>query len=145
MSNRYFHFTLGPVQSFVAQARRTRDFWAGSFLLSWLSAVAIQAVKAQGGDVRFPIPDDHYLIWLTEGKNNNSQAPQQGCIPNRFKGLVATVPANFDAQQVVNSVQSAWEGLAEAVWKHDLSHCSQQTRDIWDRNAAKAPRSSSCQ
>jgi CRISPR-associated protein Cmr2 len=133
MSNRYFHFTLGPVQSFVAQARRTRDFWAGSFLLSWLSAVAIQAVKAQGGDVRFPIPDDHYLIWLTEGKNNNSQAPQQGCIPNRFKGLVATVPANFDAQQVVNSVQSAWEGLAEAVWKHDLSHCSQQTRDIWDR------------
>ncbi|MEZ5479145.1 MAG: type III-B CRISPR-associated protein Cas10/Cmr2 [Thiolinea sp.] len=30
----YFHFTLGPVQSFVAQARRTRDFWAGSFILS---------------------------------------------------------------------------------------------------------------
>lgn len=28
-----FHFTLGPVQGFVAQARRTRDFWAGSFLL----------------------------------------------------------------------------------------------------------------
>ena len=34
---KYFHFTLGPVQSFVAQARRTRDFWAGSFLLSWLA------------------------------------------------------------------------------------------------------------
>ena len=61
-SQKYFHFTLGPVQSFVAQARRTRDFWAGSFLLSWLSAVAIQAVKAQGGEVRFPIPDENYLI-----------------------------------------------------------------------------------
>jgi CRISPR-associated protein Cmr2 len=48
MSNRYFHFTLGPVQSFVAQARRTRDFWAGSFLLSWLSTVAIQAVIPVG-------------------------------------------------------------------------------------------------
>ena len=133
MKRQYFHFTLGPVQSFVAQARRTRDFWAGSFLLSWLSAVAIQAVKAQKGDVKFPIPDDNYLIWLTEGKNKNSQEPQQGCIPNRFKGLVATVPADFNAQQVAESVQSAWEGLAEAVWQHDLSHCSEQTREIWDR------------
>ena len=34
-----FQFTLGPVQGFVAQARRTRDFWAGSFILSWLSSV----------------------------------------------------------------------------------------------------------
>lgn len=137
MSNRYFHFTLGPVQSFVAQARRTRDFWAGSFLLSWLSAVAIKAVKVQGGDVKFPVPDDNYLAWLTDseykGVFKKEPSPQQGCIPNRFKGLVATVPADFNAQQVAESVQSAWEGLAKAVWQHDLSHCSQQTRDIWDR------------
>ena len=38
------HFTLGPVQSFVAEARRLRDFWAGSFLLSWLSGQAMRAV-----------------------------------------------------------------------------------------------------
>jgi len=135
-SQKYFHFTLGPVQSFVAQARRTRDFWAGSFLLSWLSAVAIQAVKAQGGEVRFPIPDENYLIWLTQGKNKNSQAPQQGCIPNRFKGLVATVPANFNAQQVVNSVQLAWEGLANEVWKNDLEDLKdrpEKTEAIWKR------------
>jgi len=142
MNNRYFHFTLGPVQSFVAQARRTRDFWAGSFLLSWLSAVAIQAVKAQGGDVKFPIPDDNYLIWLTEGKNKNSQAPQQGCIPNRFKGLVATVPENFKPDDVVKSVQKAWKELAQEVWKDDLeahylAHCKKygalKTRKIWNR------------
>ncbi|MEI6706058.1 MAG: type III-B CRISPR-associated protein Cas10/Cmr2 [Methylococcales bacterium] len=142
MNKRSFHFTLGPVQSFVAQARRTRDFWAGSFLLSWLSAVAIRAVKAQGGDVRFPIPDDNYLIWLTEGKNNNSQEPQQGCIPNRFKGLVATVPENFKPDDIVKSVQKAWKGLAQEVWKDDLevhylAHCKKygalKTRKIWNR------------
>ncbi|MBA5248658.1 MAG: hypothetical protein FE834_03865, partial [Gammaproteobacteria bacterium] len=27
------HFSLGPVQGFIGQARRTRDLWAGSFLL----------------------------------------------------------------------------------------------------------------
>ena len=57
----YFHFTLGPVQGFVAQARRTRDFWAGSFLLSWLAGVAICAVEKQGGEIIFPIPNQNFL------------------------------------------------------------------------------------
>jgi CRISPR-associated protein Cmr2 len=35
------HFSLGPVQGFVAQARRTRDFWAGSFILSYLAGQAM--------------------------------------------------------------------------------------------------------
>ncbi|MDM8565359.1 type III-B CRISPR-associated protein Cas10/Cmr2 [Candidatus Halobeggiatoa sp. HSG11] len=34
MEKQYFHFTIGPVQSFVAQARCTRDFWACSLSLS---------------------------------------------------------------------------------------------------------------
>ena len=45
MSNgKTLHFTLGPVQGFVSQARRTRDLWAGSFLLSYLSGHAMKAV-----------------------------------------------------------------------------------------------------
>ncbi len=39
--NDILQFTLGPVQGFVAQARRTRDFWAGSFLLSYLTGKAM--------------------------------------------------------------------------------------------------------
>ncbi|WP_255724622.1 type III-B CRISPR-associated protein Cas10/Cmr2 [Shimazuella soli] len=34
------HFTIGPVQEFVAQSRRTRDLLASSFLLSYLAAHA---------------------------------------------------------------------------------------------------------
>jgi CRISPR-associated protein Cmr2 len=140
MSNRYFHFTLGPVQSFVAQARRTRDFWAGSFLLSWLSAVAIKAVEAQDGDVSFPIPEKNYMAWLTNSEYKEvvkrEPAPQQGCIPNRFKGLIAKVPENFNPQQVVESVQKAWEALADEVWENDLGFLcpdDSKTRAIWAR------------
>ncbi|OIP41959.1 hypothetical protein AUJ95_02410 [Candidatus Desantisbacteria bacterium CG2_30_40_21] len=61
MSKQYFHFTIGHVQGFVSQARRTRDFWAGSFILSWLSAKAMLAVKKQGEEILFPLPDDNYL------------------------------------------------------------------------------------
>ncbi len=130
----YFHFTLGPVQGFVSQARRTRDFWAGSFILSWLAAVAIQAVRHQGGTVEFPQPDEDYMNWLV-GKGKKGTEPTQGSIPNRFKGLVAKVnPNTFNPHAVVESVQEAWKALAEEVWKADLANVSSiKQTNIWNR------------
>jgi len=125
----YFHFTLGPVQGFVSQARRTRDFWAGSFLLSWLSGVAMVATQKLGGKIEFPNPPNGYLDWI-EGKGINV-APRQGSIPNRFK---ASVPADFDGSLVVNAVREAWNKLAEQVWNKDLqSISSAATRAVWER------------
>jgi len=135
MTEQYFHFTLGPVQGFVAQARRTRDFWAGSFLLSWLSAVAMQAVKKQKGDIIFPEISDNYLNWI-EGKGIELTAPQQGCVPNRFKGGLAKVPTDFIPELVTESIEQAWQALAEAVWQQDLSHCTNNTREIWNRQVS---------
>ncbi len=130
--DQYFHFTLGPVQGFVAQARRTRDFWAGSFLLSYLSAIAMTAVEKQGGKLLFPKVESHYLNWLEN--RGKGLPPQQGCIPNRFKGGTAEVPGDFNPRQVETSVQQAWRGLAEAVWEHDLAdYAGTETRTIWDR------------
>jgi CRISPR-associated protein Cmr2 len=112
----YFHFTLGPVQSFVAQARRTRDFWAGSFLLSWLSAVAMREVEAQCGpdSIVFPGLDPAFREALT---TLSEHGPQQGSVPNRFK---ARVHGHFDPDKVVAAVRIAWSELAETVWRIDL-------------------------
>ncbi len=133
MADQYFHFTLGPVQAFVAQARRTRDFWAGSFLLSWLASVAMQEVKAQGGEIEFPLPDDDYLKYLTGAASDTAKAPKQGSIPNRFKAMKARVPEHFNPALVTEAVQKAWTELAELVWSGDLSFCGNQTRAVWDR------------
>ena len=130
----YFHFTLGPVQGFVSQARRTRDFWAGSFILSWLAAVAIKAVQHQKGNIQFPHADENYMLWL-EGKGKQNP-PLQGSIPNRFKSLVAAVnPDTFKPEQVVEAVQEAWKALADKVWEEDLGHISpsHEASIIWDR------------
>lgn len=134
MTTSYFHFTLGPVQGFVAQARRTRDFWAGSFLLSWLSAVAMLAVEKQGGEIIFPTVDKDYLRWLEH--KGEKPAPKQGCVPNRFKGGLAKVPADFNPEQVVSSIQQAWQGLADLVWQQDLSACPDTSRHIWQRQVS---------
>ncbi len=132
-----FHFTLGPVQGFVAQARRTRDFWAGSFLLSWLAGAAMQAVIQQGGKINFPSPDDDYLKWLI-GKGTG-KPPRQGCIPNRFKAIQAEVPKGFKPVLVEEAVRTAWWALAESIWERDLKcHVNKSaevecTRAIWER------------
>lgn len=133
-SKQYFQFTLGPVQGFVAQARRTRDFWAGSFILSWLSATAMACIEKQGGKVEFPQPDEGYMRWLYGRPEADDLAPAQGCIPNRFKALTAEVPAAFNPQLVQTTIDAAWRAMAEKVWQADLAAiASPLTREIWDR------------
>ncbi|MCD6460472.1 type III-B CRISPR-associated protein Cas10/Cmr2 [bacterium] len=129
-TKKYFYFTIGPVQGFVAQARRTRDFWAGSFILSWLSAVAMKEVDKQGGTIQFPKADTIFLDWI-EGIQDNGNPPTQGSIPNRFK---AKVNSNFCPEKIEESVRFAWKSLADVIYKGDFQNIeSEQTKKIWDR------------
>ena len=134
----FFHLTLGPVQGFVAQARRTRDFWAGSFLLSWLAGVAMVAVRKQQGEINFPLPEQNFLDWL-EGKGKPGSEPTQGSIPNRFKAISATVHEDFQPEQVLETLHLAWFALAEQVWQADLKDLNGEqreiTRTIWERQS----------
>lgn len=59
MANYLFQFTIGPVQSFIAQARKLQDLYAGSELLSALCRKAIDEAKRQGMEIIFPQLDKH--------------------------------------------------------------------------------------
>ncbi len=48
MSGHLLAVTVGPVQDFIAAARRTRDLWFGSYLLSEISKAAAKAVRKHG-------------------------------------------------------------------------------------------------
>lgn len=130
ISKQYFHLTIGPVQGFIAQARRTRDFWAGSFILSWLSAVAMKTVEQEGGEVLFPQVDHNFLNWL-EGTGTEN-IPVQGCVPSRFK---AKVDADFKPEIVMAAVSMAWEALTNEIYRNDLQSVVKNgiTRKIWDK------------
>src|SRR5437870_5457193 len=47
-------FHVGPVQDFIAVARRTQDLWMGSWMLSNLSRTAIRAGLDAGGELVIP-------------------------------------------------------------------------------------------
>lgn len=132
----YFHFTIGPVQDFVSQARRTRDYWAGSFLLSWLSGVAMQSTIHQlkdKGEILYPKPNEHFLTWLATGNGSEKDKPKQGNIPNRFKARI-NAGVDFEPKLIIDSVQEAWKTIADLVYRNDIAHsATEQTKAIWDR------------
>lgn len=108
----WFILSITPVQEFVGQARRTRDLWAGSYLLSWLSAQAMAAVKEAGGEIVMPQVDDDPMIRLLIHRNGVTP-PVVGSLPNQF---TARLPVGVGPEICRKAVQDAWRKLAEAVW-----------------------------
>ena len=47
-------FTIGPAQSFIEVARKTEDMWMGSYILSYLTATAIDNVRGDGVELIYP-------------------------------------------------------------------------------------------
>ncbi|MGB9887668.1 MAG: type III-B CRISPR-associated protein Cas10/Cmr2 [Moorellales bacterium] len=136
------HFTLGPVQGFVAQARRTRDFWAGSFLLSYLAGQAMACVLQAGGRLILPaVAEDRdrvtdpllAAILRLNAAEKVLEGPSLATLPNRFQ---ARVPEGFDPEACVRAVRRAWEELAAAVWRRYVEPVAAQgraTATIWQR------------
>ena len=81
-------FHVGPVQDFIATARRSRDLWFGSWLLSELAkAAALEIVKQNGNDISclvFPAPAD--LEQLRSFDFN---------VPNKVMALIKCDPAEL--------------------------------------------------
>ncbi|MBQ6971863.1 MAG: type III-B CRISPR-associated protein Cas10/Cmr2 [Synergistaceae bacterium] len=55
--NYLLQISVGPVQDFIAAARRTRDLWFGSNMLSEIAKAAAKSVKDSGGKLIFPAPE----------------------------------------------------------------------------------------
>lgn len=132
--------TIGPVQSFVSQARRTRDLLAGSFLLSFLSGHAMAQVIEKKGHILYPQVDekgnreDPLLKKIMEGRKPDSswEGPLVGSLPNRFQ---AKIPSNLKPETICNAVNKAWLQVARAVRKKVFpdGFPSEATKKIWNR------------
>jgi CRISPR-associated protein Cmr2 len=92
-----FLVNIGPVQSFIASARRTRDLWFGSWFLSELAKAAAQEIvnNRPGNSLIFPAPPNEQLQeLLKEGSELN--------VANKIIALVDASP-----QQVGEIVHKA--------------------------------------
>lgn len=81
-------FQFGPVQDFIHTARRTDDYWAGSFLLSYTTAQIICELKKQKSKIVFPNPGDNALVKAVCENNFNNQEALQPSLPNRVAAII---------------------------------------------------------
>lgn len=126
--------SIGPVQSFIAAARKTDDLWAGSHLLSRLSWEAMRPVCEQLGPdaILFPrlrgipqvdlwlrdqmhLPEDLFAdcAWNKGGTDSNPLF--SAALPNRFVAVVPASQAKAIAEEVEKSVRQWLHELGEDV------------------------------
>lgn len=106
--------TLGPVQDFIAQARRTRDLWYGSHLLSELGRAAARSLFDGGAKLIFPALStaDSQLTACLAPLRADATPPQN--IANK---LLAEVPDGVEPQQLARAARKA---VAD-YWREQLA------------------------
>ncbi len=118
-------FSLGPVQSFIAQARKARDLWSGSFLLSLLMEASMQDIARSA------------LIFPAE-PGIDSLAKNIPDLPNKYVACFSDLQtARAAALNSTRQIEERWLGICADVWqKHILPFAGTDhsiTRTIWER------------
>lgn len=107
MTKTLFLFTLGPVQSFIFQARKTQDLYAGSYLLSHLADIAVKKTIELGGEIIFPDPHkrsipNRLLAYFSESDNEKLKAigqSIQGAVQHEFRTIANGVLASYSLEE----------------------------------------------
>ncbi|NTV29489.1 MAG: type III-B CRISPR-associated protein Cas10/Cmr2 [Candidatus Omnitrophica bacterium] len=151
MGKVWVSFSLGPVQSFISTARTVRDLWAGSYLLSWLTAHAAKSVSMQSGS-RFIEPDiqnNSIFKFVPDGTNSGLEQLLIPTIPNRFIVEIDAKYVDSVTEQIKGVVQFEWKEIAccvraflqerwkdypgwDAQWEEQIENC-------WDARVAVLP------
>jgi CRISPR-associated protein Cmr2 len=116
MTQSMLMFSLGPVQPFIAQARKTRDLWIGSLLLSRLMEAAMAGITEQ---IIFPTRQ------VVEGIPD---------IPNKYVALFSSPgEAQRAAEGSTARIKAQWEHISDTVWNNVIGIDDETTSAIWHR------------
>lgn len=129
-----FLVSIGPVQDFIASARRSRDLWFGSWILSELSKAAANTI-AHWPDARiiFPAPTgDHDL---------EPDSPFN--VANKLLAILPGAPGNLPAE-VKKAIDERLEAIARDAFAKvdgdfDEARAWRQVRDLVEYYWAAAP------
>ncbi len=117
-------FSITPVQPFIAKARKLRDYWTGSVLLSWLAFEGMRwVIENLGPDhILYPSLIDQPLV--NEYMKKNWKVSQDGFLnppkdiasfPNKFLFLIPMNQAETIAGKIKNHIQAVWKDLYEKI------------------------------
>jgi len=117
-------FSLGPVQSFIVQARKTRDLWLGSYLLAKLMEAAMKEIDKP--EVNFVFPTYRKV----DGRNAN--------LPNKYIAIFNSLKEAQDAVEISkDQIKQLWDIIRGEVWEKIIQkYATPETFGIWERQSA---------
>jgi len=144
-------FSITPVQSFIMKARKLRDYWTGSVLLSYLSFTGItQVMEELGPDhVVYPSLQNQSLVdtWLNK-KYNLGQYLQDtadiellkkdskgiASFPNKFVFICAQDDAELLCKKIQERIQNEWLHVSNIVKQFisEKTKSGEALSKLWD-------------
>jgi CRISPR-associated protein Cmr2 len=117
--------SIGPVQSMIAAARRSRDLWSGSWLLSELAKSCAKSLKEQDATLIFPYVENPSLLDM------NSEFS----VGNKLQ-VVIEANSTDELIRIINQAKKATQARflyeADAAIKQ-LDHATDDIRqEVWD-------------
>ncbi len=154
-------YALTPVQDFVSRARKLRDYWSGSVILSWLAFEGIKAIIYRYGADHIiypslhgqPLVDELLQGWGME-KDWFEKRTSDGIasFPNKFVCLVPAGQEQEAAGAIEAAINAAWGGLGdktleflagkvEKIGKNDSirNQFHRQMGHYWEHHWSAAP------
>lgn len=140
MSHHLLRVAVGPVQDFIRQARRTRDLWFGSHLLSELARAGAKALAERGAELVFPPLDrDDPELEPCNGVFRADDTP----VAPLANELLAVLPEGADPAQTARWVREAifqrWRGIAAEVKRECAKLLAEDIDRVWQEQIETAP------
>lgn len=143
----FLFISIGPVQSFIASARKTVDLWAGSYLLSQLSLDCMLTVAEEFGPDAIVFPDLHkqkrVKDWIesigVKLEDEETLKEFYASMPNRFLAIVESSEAQALANKVESKLRENWMKLADDAKSYFKSKGQLKDEELWDRQVKTFP------
>lgn len=117
MKTYLIQISIGPVQDFIASARKLRDLWFGSDLLSELSKTIARSLHSQGATLIFP-----YVENMAELKKDSDLI-----VANKILVAIKTDDKPID---IINKAKEDWRCHRQEIADITLTQM-QKIKDIW--------------
>ncbi len=115
-------FSINPVQSFISKARKLRDFWIGSVILSWLAFEGIVWIIENLGcdNVIYPSLIDQNLVYQYLKSKNILKGDEKyilnkdstiASFPNKFLFFIPFDKAEDISKEIINVISTKWQNI----------------------------------
>lgn len=119
--------SIGPVQDFIAAARKTRDLWLGSYVLSEISKAAAASFKQNNAELIFPAVTD----------KTDLQAESEFNVGNKILVLLDTQNPSSVLDKAKQAAKDRWGEIAKQSRQLADKKGIKITDAIWQQQVAE--------